>query len=296
VQEATRTPGSTLAERAPPGFGTMGAMLPRAVAVVLVMGSLVQASPAAAYERSTVDDEPGGTPLSWSVRRVEVRLASSSIPGVSPEDGRVAFQASLRAWSLAGGCTDFVLVDGGEVRGLSTSLGGGAPDSENRVVFRATDWPPELGPETLALTSAVYRRSTGQIVDADIDVNAVDHVWSTSIPALAGHDDVQNTLTHELGHLLGFGHSDVADATMVASAAPEETGKRDLAEDDIIAVCDVYPGATRRGPRSSCAASGARGGRVGAGLAGLGVAGLGLACLTTLALRRRRARRAPSGS
>lgn len=215
--------------------------------------SLLAPPTALAYRRSTVDDIPDGTPLYWEMPSIELRLASSTVPGVAPADAVLAFQASLRTWSLAGGCTRIMLIDGGDVTGLSTNLERTTPDMENRVVFRDSDWPAELGPETLALTSAVYRRTTGQIVDADIDVNAVDHVWSTTTPPVSGHDDVENTLTHELGHVLGFAHSEVPDATMYASADLEETNKRDLAEDDIIAICDVYPGGSRRGPRSSCA-------------------------------------------
>jgi len=227
----------------------------RPLLTLALLSPLLLPTPAAAYRRSTVDDIPDGIPLYWQTSRIEVHLAAGSVPGVAAEDAVLAFQRSLRTWSLAGGCTSVVLVDGGDVSGLSTNLDRTTPDMENRVVFRDADWPAELGPETLALTSAVYRRTTGQIVDADIDVNAVDHVWSTGTPAVTGHDDVENTLTHELGHALGFAHSDVADATMYASANLEETSKRDLAEDDILAICDVYPGASTRGPRSSCSAA-----------------------------------------
>lgn len=211
------------------------------------------AAPVAAYRRSTVDDVPGGLPLFWEESSIEIRIASGSVPGLEPAQMALAFHASSRTWSLAGGCTRIRLLDGGEVTGLATNLTQSSPDRENRIVFRASDWPPELGPETLALTTAVYRRGTGQIVDADIDLNAVDHVWSTGTPALEGHDDVENTLTHELGHVLGFAHSEEPTATMFASAPVGELGKRDLAEDDINAVCDVYPGGTPRGVRSSCA-------------------------------------------
>ena len=77
------------------------------------------------------------------------------------------------------------------------------------------------------------------IMDADIDLNLVDFEWSTS--GESGRVDLQNALTHELGHILGFAHSDAQEATMFASAIPGETEKRDLYEDDIQGVREVYP-------------------------------------------------------
>jgi hypothetical protein len=79
--------------------------------------------------------------------------------------------------------------------------------------------------------------------------------------------DLQNTLTHEFGHLIGLDHNctDAATrgipvdhlgqlapacarasaeqraATMFNQAGSGDIGKRDLAPDDIQAVCDVYP-------------------------------------------------------
>lgn len=238
-------------------FGTIAPV--RVASLLIAAALLLPPGVAQAYRRSTVDDDPSGPPLYWARRRIEMRLASGSAPGVSPEDAREAFRASLRTWSLAGGCTDLVLIDGGEVTGLQTNLERTSPDGENRVVFRASSWPPELGPRTLGLTTAVYRRSTGEILDADIDLNAVDHVWSVADVPAAGHDDVQNTITHELGHAIGLAHSDDPTTTMYTRADPEETLKRDLAEDDLWGVCDIYPGGTPRGPRSSCSSSHAQG-------------------------------------
>ncbi len=282
--------------------------LTRPVLALACAGAVLAGAPprAEAYRRSTVDDDPARPSLFWPSSRITFHLASSSIPGVSADDARVAFRASLRTWSLAGGCTSLTLIDGGEATGLTTNLERTTPDSQNRVVFRSVDWPLELGPETLALTSAVYRRSTGEIVDADIDLNAVDHVWSAGPVPAAGHDDVENTVTHELGHAIGFAHTDIADATMFASAALEETAKRDLADDDQQAVCDVYPGGTPRGPRSSCAISPAQGSPAqgspaqgspaqsggGRGSGGQGTTGVlhALAIVGLVAWRRRRAR------
>lgn len=210
-----------------------------AVSILLVVLSFV-ASPARAYVRATVDGVPD-RPIFWENRTISIELASASSTDVTPAELRAALDRSLGTWTRAGDCTDVVLVDVGDALAATTSLDGGPPDHHNRVVVRESGWPAIVGPETLALTTVLYDRDTGAIVDADTDLNAVVHVFSTSDPPPAADDDVQNTLTHELGHTLGFAHSSDPDATMYVSAALAETSKRDLAADDLRAICETYP-------------------------------------------------------
>ena len=210
------------------------------VCVLIVVTLLAIAVPARAYVRTSVDGVPN-RPLFWMDRTIAVELASSSSSTIAPVDLRTAFDRSLATWTHAGGCTDVVLTDAGEAIGTTTNLDGGPLDHHNRVVVRQSAWPAIVGPGTLAITTVLYDRSSGAILDADTDVNAVAHVFSASDVPPADDDDVQNTLTHELGHLLGFAHSLDPSATMYASAAPGETSKRHLAADDVRAICDTYP-------------------------------------------------------
>lgn len=227
------------------------AMRRRLALGVVFAGSLISmTSLAHAYRRRTVDDLPEGAPLFWERRSIEFRDEFTRIPNVESNAARLALGASLATWSHAGDCTDIALTHIGQADTDRTNLSGGAPDRENRVVFRATDWPLRVGPQTLAVTTLIYRRASGEIVDADIDVNAVNHPWS-ALTVPAGTNDIENTLTHEFGHVLGFAHSDVLEATMFAHADLDETLKRDLAPDDLDAVCTVYP----PHPTNTCAAS-----------------------------------------
>src|SRR5262249_4393290 len=120
----------------------------------------------------------------------------------------------------------------------------------------------------LAVTTTSFNKC-GEILDADIEINAGNHPFttvdsgplcdSTPPPTPAGcmGFDVQNTATHEIGHFIGLDHpvkrfdgsTDVSDDTMAASAAEGETKKRSLAQDDIEGLCTIYPAGQ---PPSSC--------------------------------------------
>lgn len=108
---------------------------------------------------------------------------------------------------------------------------------------------------TIALTSITYIRSSGEIVDADIELNAEKFTFtdcpidsSTCITLY----DLKNTLTHEYGHVLGLNHPS-ADrngshhTTMFAESMKGETAKRILSEDDKFGLNFLYPAGKEAG-------------------------------------------------
>ena len=249
-----------------------------------------------AWRHATVDTDPGTT-LFWRSRRVEVRAAYATCTDAPESAVRTSVMAAMAEWSSAGaGCTDLTIVQGRPLVGtgpFATNLDGGDPDRENRLVWRQQDWPRADAGDVIALTTLVYDRATGAIVDADIDVNGEDYYFTTTDEAGTVVTDVQNTVTHELGHLVGLGHSNVEEASMYGSSDPGETSKRALDGDDVEAICTVYPlgEPTPRGlGRSSgglTAASGCSVGGAGARSGWLAMLVLGLA-LGVLARRRTR--------
>lgn len=224
-------------------MAAMGSRLSGAVLLLAFTAPLV-ASPAAAFERTAV--EGSDARLFWRFRTVRVRPlydTSDEIPGVEVAG---ALSRSILAWNRAGlDCSDLMLIDGGRGSGFTTNLDGGEHDGENRIVFREDSWPEAQGTETLALTTLVFRRQSGQILDADIDLNAVHHNWSTAAMPATGFTDLENTLTHELGHLIGLAHVIDPAATMFESSPPRDIDKRTLSQDEVDAVCTIYP---LRGP------------------------------------------------
>ncbi|HEY8430771.1 MAG TPA: matrixin family metalloprotease [Sandaracinaceae bacterium] len=238
------------------------------LAAGLAAALLLVVPEARAFERSTVDGDPS-TPLFWRHRTVLLRPAYDTSHDVSSESVRLALARAIATWNEAAEpCSDFQFEDRGYPNGYATNMLGGEHDGENRIVFREDEWPEDMAFGTIAVTTMVYRRASGQILDADIDLNAVDYVWTdTNDPALA-QTDVQNALTHELGHVLGLAHADDPEATMWAESPPGDLEKRSLAEDDVAGLCYVYPeGVLTPGapllmspPLTGCTAVGARGG------------------------------------
>lgn len=177
-----------------------------------------------------------------------------------------------------------------------------AQGNANLIVFR-DKWPDAYknSGNTLALTTLTFNVQSGEIYDADIEINGESPI-STSDSAVT--NDLQSILTHEIGHFIGIAHSPDETATMFATYEAGSTSLRDLAPDDINAVCAVYkPGRTnlptcdptpRHGygekcsiPSPSpdgCSASGRVAGSVGSGAAALVLAG-------AVALRIRRRKR-----
>jgi Matrixin len=100
-------------------------------------------------------------------------------------------------------------------------------------------------PVALALTTVHFGTVTGTIFGADIEFNGgLARFGLCPAEGCAEGDptvDLQNTATHEIGHLLGLAH--VADplATMSCSAGAGEVKLRTLGSDDVAGLCAAYP-------------------------------------------------------
>jgi predicted Zn-dependent protease len=112
----------------------------------------------------------------------------------------------------------------------------------NLIVFRDAKWPYEGSSNTLALTTVTYNLDTGEIYDADMELNSADSDITTSDTVV--DYDLQSITTHEAGHFLGLAHSATLDATMFPDYKASQIGLRTLDPDDVQAICAVYPAST----------------------------------------------------
>jgi hypothetical protein len=107
----------------------------------------------------------------------------------------------------------------------------------------------------LAATSFILNSATGEIVESDIFFNT-RFVWSTAAAGETGKVDVESIAVHEVGHLLGLGHSAIGETELLASGGRRVLGAgavmfpiaftagnitaRGVQADDVAGVVDLY--------------------------------------------------------
>lgn len=247
-------------------------MLPLTSLALQLAAGLLLAQTDAGYVRERTSD--GNHCLRWPVAAGassevtfvqsaggDFKLGSGLFDAVSRSEGSWATQASA--------CSSLFLREGAKSASRLTGYAQGGTN-ENLILVRTTDCAQAVplndpcrandtcdnaydcwdhGAAVLALTSLTYDTS-GAIVDTDVEVNGATAPLSLvdAPPCTAGNItpscvaiDVQNTVTHELGHALGLDHSPDPASTMYASAPLGETSKRTLDPASKQFLCDVYP-------------------------------------------------------
>ena len=269
-------------------------------------------------------------PLAWESSCAIVTLHADGTTHVAGDGEFEAMEAVIATWRQAiAGCSYLDLQIGDRESG-EVGL-----DGTNLVIYRedrwcrpATDGDPEecYDPSAAGLTTLYFiddddSDRNGAILDADIELNAVD--FAIAVAGETTHGDrclseISNTFTHEVGHLIGLDHTCFAggdrlmddqgdpqpncspvdalsaaqrDATMYNFQDCGETQKATPEQDDVDGVCGIYPIADDPGECSSpdledkgcCAVAGSRTTPTGA----LPVLALALAALMFLRRRRR---------
>jgi MYXO-CTERM domain-containing protein len=212
------------------------------LAGLLLLGSL---GPALAYVRTRTTS---GVAIAWPRRCIPFHVNNRGSDNVTLGKVETAARKSFAAWEQVG-CSDLELTYQGQT---NVEFVGYSPSAQNAnmLVFQEDEWPHQS--KIIALTTVTFCSApsgepcdaAGKVLDADIEMNGVDFIFSASpLPGMVQYD-IQNTVTHEAGHFIGLDHTLVENATMFATAPAGERGKQSLEQDDQDGLCEIYPHVT----------------------------------------------------
>lgn len=173
-------------------------------------------------------------PLYWNRLGVPVLYDDAYTSEVAADRVRAALDASIATWAAVG-CSYLKPRPAGT--GPDLRVGYVREGTNQNVITWVSPWPNN--PRAYALTFTTFLCDSGRLLDADIAINGEQFLY-TDDPTTTARVDIQNTVTHEVGHLLGFDHSADPDSTMFADAPVGESKKRDLTDDDVLGMCTVY--------------------------------------------------------
>lgn len=196
-----------------------------------------------------------GLPLAWRSSCVSVGVQQLGSPknGFSYDEVADVVEQAFGSWMRAdcggaGPSIDVKLLGPIEC-GLSEYNQERA--NANVVLFREDEWPYVGASNAIGLTTTRFDMKTGDLWDADIELNGATQSLSIGDPIAA--DDLLSVLTHEAGHFLGLSHTFDGAATMRAIYDPETDGAtfRSLDDDDVRGICEIYP-LGRKAQTASC--------------------------------------------
>jgi hypothetical protein len=191
-------------------------------------------------------DVAGRTVVVRQPGTVRYFVADRGVPGVTATQLDQALARAFDTWqSVATATIDFQRV----------GFTGASPFDDDGATVLGFESRPDLD-RVLGATSFTIDTVTGVIVEADIFFNAT-FPWSVAPGGEPGRFDVESIAVHEIGHLVGLGHSAIgetelrpgggrrviaAEAVMFPIAfSSGSIDARSLRPDDVAGVSDIYP-------------------------------------------------------
>ncbi len=197
---------------------TRNRILSLAIATIIVVAS---AEPALAYVLLSPRRRWASTPITVRVYNVGNSTISDGSGGVN------ATVSAIRAWGIISSSTT-----------SSAAVRGSAP----ATIMLNTNGGLCSSTCLAATLTGYYISQTGddRIYDADVYTNQSHQYYSSGESGCSGEYDINGIMVHEVGHVIGIGHSNVAGATMYPSISSCNTSARTLASDDFAARDNLY--------------------------------------------------------
>lgn len=164
----------------------------------------------------------------WASTPVSVRTYYRGNSTITDGDGGVtAVVGAIRAWGIISSSST-----------TSSAVRGSAP----ATIMLNSNGSVCTGSCLAATLTGYYVSQTGddRIYDADVYTNTSIAFYSSRESGCSSEYDIDGVMVHEVGHVIGIGHSSVSGATMYPSISACNTSARTLASDDIAARDDLY--------------------------------------------------------
>ena len=244
--------------------------MPRALILAIICAVLAPC-PAAAYVNTR---NANGTVITW--RKTNCLYMRIDANGSDDVPGDADINAARKAWmnwfNATKTCSYITFKEEPSRKNLTAAYNPDG-DNENIISWVESGWTYNAHAVALTKVSFVEMKDhpgegeDGRILDADIIFNGQHLRFSTT--GAAQRHDIENTLTHEIGHVLGLDHNcddgtyksppvdhtgkaipacgsskvtaAMKETTMYYLADDGETKKRSLSSDDIKGICETYP-------------------------------------------------------
>lgn len=236
-------------------LGLIGCGDPAAEAVACVDAPCPRTSDAE-YVRLDTD----GVELFWAqADRSCITLHLGAAEPFGTEALRAALTSAARQWTAAAESCQAALCLRVADAPAPAGEGLSAEDDLNvvRVVVDEAEWTrvPDAPPRVLGATVNASERNSGRIIAADIAINEAFHPFSARPEGpRRNENDLESVLLHEIGHLIGFGHTALGVDSIMAEQLGAGEARRSLRPVDVIGVCETFArpesaANRRRGPQ-----------------------------------------------
>lgn len=242
-----------------PSFLTGGARTASIAALLLAASGVAAPGSARAFCRATTSPTPAdydpavsgcwpqGLPVYWASACTSWDVQADASKQVTYDEAVTTLTSAFATWTsstcpTAAGGTGPVSIATSNLGPVTCDVVEYNQDAPNQhaIIFRDTHWPYDDTSNTLALTTLSYDKNTGEIYDADMEVNTAGYTLSLGTVVTPGGYDFRSIVTHEAGHFLGLAHATETAATMYAHYTPGSDYMRELTADDVAGICSIY--------------------------------------------------------